>query len=154
MQLGSELGHSFNTTPGYPQFCLSHLLLSCLYITRDPPEVQTYTLYSPHAFSEYASGSGHVCCTLTSSVCMVAFLSYYSFKKFLPQSLPSYDIGPVCCLPLLPSPILVGYEKYMSLNLSTVEVTASKATWAQGCRDTKQRSASVLVPQGQIGQNT
>lgn len=111
------------------------------------------SLESSQAFSECASGPGYVCGIPTSSLFMVALPSSYSPKKFLPQSLPSCAIGSVCCFPLVSSLALCGHGQCMSLNLSTESVTAWKITSAQGV-SSKQRSASVPVPQGQTGQNT
>lgn len=138
MKLVCKLGHSFNTTPGCPQPCLSVLLLlSCLHGTHRPS--RNANIQSSQAFSEHASGPEHVCCTSHSLVCIVALPSHYSLKKFLPQSLPSCDIGSVCCLPLPPFLTLGEHGQYMSLNLSTEAHTASKATSTRGGGVTKQR---------------
>lgn len=105
------------------------------------------------AFTEHTSGSGHVYCTLTSSVCTVALLRLYLPKKFFPLSLSFCGITSICCLPLLPSFAPDGHGQCKSLSLSTKVVMTSKANSAL-CRGLRQRSVSMPDPQDQKGQNT
>lgn len=102
LQLVSQLGCSFITTPGYLKLYLSFLLLSCLLGTHRSSK--STNVQSSQTFSEHTSGPGHVCYTSPSLVCMVVvLLSHYSFTKFSSQTLSSYDIQSVCCSPLPPS---------------------------------------------------